>query len=284
MPTGFAIGPLYIHFYGIIIMSGALGAAYLASFEARRRGESGENIWDALTWVLIGGVIGARLWHIFTPTASLVEQGITTMYYLTHPLDAIATWNGGLGIPGAVIGGAIALFFFTRHQHLSFPLWCDIIAPGLALGQAVGRWGNFFNQEVYGAPCSLPWCIHIDEQYRLPNFRDIERYHPLFLYESIWNLANVFFLMWLGRRFSSRIKAGDVFLVYLITYPLGRFLLEFLRLDPANFGSININQTVMLVCIVVSGTTLFIRHRAQSGQSSVPDDDGALTPEETSTE
>jgi len=266
MPTGFSIGPVFIHFYGIIIMLGALGGAYLATFEARRRAESSERVWDALTWVLIGGVVGARLWHIFTPTASLVEQGITPAYYLTHPLDAIATWNGGLGIPGAIIGGLIALFFFSRHYHLTFLTWCDIIAPGLALGQAVGRWGNFFNQEVYGAPCSLPWCISIDERYRLPKYRDVQTYHPLFLYESIWNLANVIFLMWLGRRFSARLKPGDLFLVYLITYPLGRFLLEFLRLDPSNVGSLNINQTVMLVSVLFSGVVLFLRHRTRPVQ------------------
>ncbi len=270
MPTGFAIGPLFIHFYGIIIMVGALLAAYLATFEARRRGENPEKVWDMLTWVLIGGVIGARVWHILTPTASLVEQGITAGYYLTHPLDAIATWNGGLGIPGAIIGGALALFLFARHYHLNFPTWCDIVAPGLALGQAIGRWGNFFNQEVYGAPCNLPWCITIDPQYRLPQFRDLARYHPLFLYESLWNLANTVFLLWLGRRYSERLKSGDIFLIYLITYPVGRFFLEFLRLDPSQVGVLNINQSVMLASIVCAGAVLLWRHRSLSTQDSTP--------------
>ncbi|MFN2127338.1 MAG: prolipoprotein diacylglyceryl transferase family protein, partial [Anaerolineales bacterium] len=109
MPTGFQLGPLNIRFYGIIIMLGALAAALLISWEARRRGQDSENVWDGLVWVLIGGIIGARIWHILTPPPSSVAMGVTTMYYLTHPLDAIAVWRGGLGIPGAVIGGLIAL-------------------------------------------------------------------------------------------------------------------------------------------------------------------------------
>ena len=132
MPTGFQLGPLNIRFYGIIIMLGALAAALLISWEARRRGQDSENVWDGLVWVLIGGIIGARIWHILTPPPSSVAMGVTTMYYLTHPLDAIAVWRGGLGIPGAVIGGLIALYFFCRRKELDFLLWIDIAATGLA--------------------------------------------------------------------------------------------------------------------------------------------------------
>ena len=152
MIDGFEIGPLYIRFYGIILMLGAVAGAWLASFEARRRGQDPEIVWDLLVYLIIGGVIGARLWHIFTPPPSSIEQGITTTFYLTHPLDAVAVWKGGLGIPGAVIGGALALLFYTRRNSLSFLEWADIAAPCVALGQAIGRFGNFFNQELYGAP------------------------------------------------------------------------------------------------------------------------------------
>jgi len=261
MPNGFNIGPIYIYFYGIIIMLGALAGAWLASFEARRRAEPHERVWDALPWAVIGGVVGARLWPIFTPPASMGQQGLTVEYYLTHPLDALATRNGGLGIPGAIIGGAIALFFFTRYYHLNFPTWTDIVAPGLALGQAIGRWGNFFNQELYGAPSDLPWAIPIDPQYRLPGFENVARFHPLFLYESLWNLANVFFLLWLARRFEKQLKPGDIFLTYLVTYPFGRFCLEFLRLDPVWVNGLNLNQTIMLGCFLVAGAVLVFRHR-----------------------
>jgi phosphatidylglycerol:prolipoprotein diacylglycerol transferase len=264
MPTGFPLGPLYIRFYGIILMLGALAAAWLAEREARRRGLNGELVWDALIWVLVGGIIGARIWHILTPPPAMVEQGITTSYYLTHPLDALAIWRGGLGIPGAIIGGFIALYWFSRRNKLNFPVWVDIAAPAVALGQAIGRWGNFVNQELYGKPTELPWAIQIDPQNRLPGYENQATYHPLFLYESLWNFANLALLLWLGRRYPERLKPGDLFLIYLVVYPVGRFLLEFLRLDASQVAGININQTVMAVVALFSAGLLIWRHRTQA--------------------
>ncbi|MEN6298646.1 MAG: prolipoprotein diacylglyceryl transferase [Anaerolineaceae bacterium] len=268
MPDGFYIGSFKIYFYGIIITAGVILAACLASYEARRRKLDGDIVWDILVWVLIGGIIGARLWHVFTPPQSMVEQGITTSYYLTHPLDLINIRKGGLGIPGAVIGGMLALFLYCRKKHLHFAVWADITAPAIALGQAIGRWGNFFNQELYGAPTDLPWAIYIEPGRRLPEYREISYYHPLFLYESIWNLANMGFLLWLSRRFPERLKNGDVFLLYLIIYPIGRFGLEFLRLDASMLGRLNANQSVMLVVAIFSAIFLFIRHRKPAVNNS----------------
>lgn len=247
--------------YGLILMSGAVVAAYFASREAKRRGYDPEVVWDALIWILIAGIVGARLWHILTPSPSLQAQGITTQYYLTHPLDAIWTRNGGLGIPGAVIGGALALYLFCRKRGMSFAVWADIAAPAVALGQAIGRWGNFVNQELYGAPTNLPWAIHIDPPYRLPGFESYETFHPLFLYESLWNLANFLFLTWLGRRYPDRLKDGDLFLIYLVLYPLARFLLEFIRLDSAQIAGLNANQTLMAIVAVLAVLALLLRHR-----------------------
>ncbi|MCB2202805.1 prolipoprotein diacylglyceryl transferase [bacterium] len=261
MAEGFFIGPIEIRYYALIIIAGILSAAVLAYFEARRRGLDPEVVIDSLTWIVIGGIIGARLWHIFTPPASMVAQGITTKYYLTHPLAAIAIWNGGVGIPGAVAGGALALFLYTRKRALKFGRWADIFAPGLALGQAIGRWGNFINQEVYGKPSSLPWAITIDPQYRLPEYSDIATYHPLFLYESLFNLANMGFLIWVSRKFAGKLKNGDVFLSYLVTYPIFRFLMEYLRLDNSFVGGINANQAFMLLIAFVSSAFLVWRHR-----------------------
>jgi len=261
MPSGFSIGPLYIHFYGILIMLGALAAAWVATIEARRRKVDPELVWDMFTFLIIGGIIGARLWHILTPPASMVEQGITTWYYLTHPLDALAIWKGGLGIPGGIIGGAVALYLYCRKRKLSFWTWTDIIAPGLPLAQAIGRLGNYFNQEVYGAPSNLPWAITIDKPYRLPEYIDQATYHPLFAYEAIYNLINMAVLLWIGRKYADRLKPGDVFLVYLIIYPVGRFLLEFLRLDPSPVAGININQTLMAVTALSAAAALILRHR-----------------------
>jgi len=261
MPKGIQVGPLFIYFYGIILMLGAVAAAFLAEREARRRGQAGGVVWDALIWVLIGGIIGARLWHVFTPPPSMQAAGITTQYYLTHPLSILMTWRGGLGIPGAVIGGVIALYIFCRRRKLDFALWADIAAPALALGQAIGRWGNYVNQEVYGAPTNLPWAIHIDPQNRLPGFENFETYHPLFLYESLWSTMTVIVLLWLARKFGDRLLNGDIFLIYLIMYPFGRFMLEFLRLDSSQIGGVNANQTVMAVVALASAAALIIRHR-----------------------
>jgi phosphatidylglycerol---prolipoprotein diacylglyceryl transferase len=261
MPEGFFIGSFEVRFYGIILMLGAVAGAFLATHEAKRRGYESEIVWDLLIYLLIGGIVGARLWHILTPPPS---SGITAGWYFTHPLDALNLRKGGLGIPGAVIGGAIVLFFYARRHGLNFAEWADIGAPGLALGQAIGRWGNFFNQELYGAPTNLPWKIYIDPEHRLANYSNVDYYHPLFLYESLWNVGNMFFLLWISRRFANRLRNGDIFLIYLIVYPIGRFFLDFLRLDASLVGGININQTVMAVVAVGAALALLLRHRFQA--------------------
>jgi len=267
MPIGFQLGPLTIRFYGIILMVGAVVAAFVAEREARRRGLNSENVWDALIWVLIGGILGARLWHVFLPSSADVARGLTTQFYLTHPLDLMAVWHGGLGIPGAVIGGVLALFIFCRRRKLVFAEWADIAAPALALGQAIGRWGNFVNQELYGNPTNLPWAIYIDPQYRLKGHENQAYYHPLFLYESLWNFGNFILLLVIGRRYAKQLIPWDLFLIYLVIYPVGRFFLEFLRLDVTRIGAINPNQIFMLLVALVSAGALVLLHRRKNNLS-----------------
>jgi phosphatidylglycerol:prolipoprotein diacylglycerol transferase len=282
MIDGFQIGPLYVRFYGIILMTGALMGGWLATREAKRRGIDPEIVWDMLIWLIIGGVIGARLWHVFTPSPSaLVVDPLTGQ--LVNPyfaggtvrfLDILSIWKGGLGIPGAVIGGVIALYFYARKHKLDFLEWLDIGAPSIALGQAIGRFGNLFNQELYGAPTNLPWKLFIDPQHRLPGFENIDYYHPLFAYEAILNLANMFLLLWVTRNYEHNRRKGDVFLVYLIFYPLVRFSLDFLRLDASQIGGININQTFMAVVAVIAAAVLIWRHRPGQDRSvSEPETD-----------
>jgi phosphatidylglycerol:prolipoprotein diacylglycerol transferase len=261
-----------LHYYGILITSGAVLGAWLAAREANRRNHNPEIVWDLLIYLMIGGIIGARLWHIFTPSSNIlvldpISGDMVNPYFAggtIHILDILAVWNGGLGIPGAVIGGAVVLYFYSRSNNMSFSEWADIAAPSLALGQAIGRWGNYFNQELYGAPTSLPWKIFIDPAHRLSGYSNVDYYHPLFLYESLWNFLNMFLLIWASRRYTGRLKSGDIFLFYLIVYPAGRFFLDFLRLDASIVGGININQTVMGVVALVSLGALFIRHRNAS--------------------
>jgi phosphatidylglycerol:prolipoprotein diacylglycerol transferase len=261
-PYGIQIGPLTFHYYGLLIMTGAVIGTFLARRLLRERGVKDPDIvWDALIWALVFGVIGARLYHVFTPSKSLLEAGIDTRYYLTHPIDLIAAWNGGLGMPGAIIGGAIGLWLFTRRNNIDIRILLDVAAPATAFGQALGRWGNFINQELYGPPTDLPWGIYIRPENRLEGFETFERFHPLFLYESLWNLANVVLLVWLYRKYPNRLKPGDLFLIYLISYPLGRFLLEFLRIDYVPLFGINFNQIVMLLVALASAGFLYWRHR-----------------------
>lgn len=261
--TGIQLGPLSIHFYGLIIMVGALLAAWLTSRQARKRGDNGDLVWDFLPWVLLAGIIGARLWHVFTPTDSNQGMGLTTSYYFSNPLAILRVWDGGLGIPGAVIGGVIALYFYCKKKGISFASWIDYLAPGLALAQAVGRWGNYVNQELYGSPTDLPWKLFIEPLYRIPGYQDVEYYHPLFLYESIFNLINMGILLWVSAKFTKKIKAGDIFLLYLVIYPTGRFFLEFLRLDASSIAGLNANQTFMGILAIVSVIYLIIRHKTE---------------------
>jgi len=258
MPDGFMLFGLKVHYYGVIIMAGAVLAAFLSVREARHRKIDGDTVWDMLPWLLVAGIVGARIWHVLTPPASMLINGENP--YLIHPLDALKIWNGGLGIPGAVMGGALALFIYCRVKKISFLTWVDIIAPGLALAQAIGRWGNFVNQEVYGLPSNLPWAIYIDPAHRLPGFENVAYYHPTFLYESLWDLLNMALLLILAHKFPEKLKTGDIFLIYLSFYSFGRFWLEFVRIDYSPIAGLNINQTLMAVVFVVSVATLLVRH------------------------
>jgi len=274
------VGPLVIHLYGIIIVFGALVATYVASIEARRRGENPEHAWSALTWCLIAGILGARLYHVLSsPQGS--SMGFR-YYFIDNPIDvvhifglsipfptALMIWNGGLGIFGAIAGGALALIIYARRHKLSAWRWLDIATPGLLLAQAIGRWGNFINQELYGPPTTLPWGITIDAQHRIDPFRDLSRYpvettrfHPVFLYESIWNLAGFVALMIVGRRHRDRLKDGQLLGMYLIIYGVGRLLVETLRPDAWLAGSIPVAQLVSVAAIVL-GTGIIAWRRNQ---------------------
>ena len=270
LPNGFDI-PLpflntsfHIYFYGILIMLGVVAAAFLGQAEAKRRGINPDYIWDSLFWLVLAGIVGARLWHVFSPPPSMVAQGITTAWYFAHPLDLINIRNGGLGIPGAIIGGALALWVYCRGKKISFLTLIDAIIPGVALAQAIGRWGNFFNQELYGKPTNLPWKIYIDPAHRVPGYENVNYFTPLFLYESLWNLLNMAILLWAARRFEKWLKPGDIFYIYMIMYSIGRFTLEFLRLDASQVAGLNFNQTFVIIVALVAGVLLFLNHRRRT--------------------
>jgi phosphatidylglycerol:prolipoprotein diacylglycerol transferase len=279
-PVLIAIGPFQIHWYGILIVGGAVLAAWLATKEAQRRGEDPDHVWNLLTWVLIFGIIGARLYHVFsTPNGDFANWA----YYRQHPIEIIAFWNGGfrgLGIFGAVIGGVIAVTMYAWRQRLNLRRWLDILAPGLLLAQAIGRMGNRVNQELYGPPSSLPWAFHINPTYPcqepvgspmacgIPDrltaaARDWYATHgftPDFYYEATWNVIGFALLWFLGRRLSGWLRNGDIFFMYLIWYPVGRFFVEMLRPDAWRIGILATAQWFSLAGIIIGVTGLLVNH------------------------
>ena len=261
MTEGLSLGPLLLRWNGLLIALGVAMGALISAREAKRHGFDPEIIYYLFLPLTIWGTLGARVWHILTPSLSSVGLGLTSQHYLTHPLDFIAFWIGGFGFPGALIGGALALLYFSKKNDLPFWALTDLLATGIVIGQAIGRIGNYFNQELYGLPTNLPWKIFIDPAYRLAGFETVNFYHPLFAYESLLSLASLFFLLWLARRFAEILAAGDLFLAYLVLHAFARFLLEFLRLDIALVSGININQVFFAVIFVCAGIGLYLRHR-----------------------
>jgi phosphatidylglycerol:prolipoprotein diacylglycerol transferase len=256
-PFGIKIGFFELRYYGMILMLGAVAGAVLVGQLAKKRGYRFDQVWDGLIWVLVFGIIGARIWHVLTPSPSLVSSGVTTYYYLTHPLDLINIRAGGLGIYGAILGGVVGLGIFCKRKQLPFVEWLDIAVPGLALGQAIGRWANYVNGELCGSPTELPWGISRCFNTGYPAGT---RFHPVFLYESLWNIMNMGILLLLEYRFHDRLKNGDLLLIYAFLYSLGRFLLEYIRLDSSEVFKINANWALALVFMVITGTIFIIRH------------------------
>jgi phosphatidylglycerol:prolipoprotein diacylglycerol transferase len=166
--------------------------------------------------------------------------------YFRNPYQLINLRNGGLGIYGGIAGGALGLWIFTRRQRLPSLAWADLAAVGMALGQVFGRWGNYFNQELYGRPTNLPWGITIEPTYRLPAYSEYSRFHPAFLYESLWSLLTFLILLTLARRYSEKLLTGDLMALYLVMYAIGRTLLETVRLDSRllTLGSLQLNMAV----------------------------------------
>jgi len=257
-PVAFHIGSYPVYWYGIIITTGAVLGAWLASWMAEQRGEDPDHIWNMLIIVLVLGIIGARLYHVFSRPA----VGIGWDYYKEHPADIFIPHNGGfagLGIYGGFIGGVIGVLGYTWYQKLNFLEWGDFATPGLLLAQAIGRWGNFMNQELFGPPTKMPWGIKIDcinrqfyEQYNCNVLGPETRFHPTFLYEGLWNLTLAAVLVRVDRR--GVLKPGRLIGLWVCGYGLGRLWVESLRIDHASLlAGVRVNIWVSLVAVVVGG-------------------------------
>jgi phosphatidylglycerol:prolipoprotein diacylglycerol transferase len=267
-PIAVEIGPLQVHWYGIIIASAVLISAMLGARVARWLGEDPEEGWSMLLWVVLLAVVGARAYHVIHEWESTYS----------HDLSLIPqVWNGGVGIPGAVAGGALAVWLWTRYRGLNTARWLDIFAPALLLGQAIGRLGNFVNQELYGPPVAecgagfppcLPWGIQIDAAHRVAPWENLiaypvetTRFVPLFAYEAILNLIGMAALLFVIRRFGPRLLAGDVILMYIMWYGAVRTALETYRTDNWVILGVPTAMWVGVIGFVLAGAWLIIRHR-----------------------
>lgn len=256
------IGPFALRWYGLLMATAVITGSWFASKEIERRGKNPEDFWDMLIWVLIPAFIGARLYYVF------VQSG-DSAYYLQNPGQILQIWGGGIHIFGAFIFGSIALWLFTKVRRLPTLVYLDAAAVGLPIAQAIGRWGNFINQELYGPPTNWLFGLRIDPQHRLAPYNDLitypesTRFHALFLYESVWNFLGFLVLYWVSKRFSHQLRPGDLSLLYLVWYPSGRFFIEFLRTDSWFFPGtpFNVVHILSLVAVVGSVATLLLRRR-----------------------
>jgi phosphatidylglycerol:prolipoprotein diacylglycerol transferase len=256
-PIAIRLGPISVHWYGIIIAVAVLAAGALGAAEARRRGEDPDRGWSMLLPVLILGVIGARIYHV-------IHQWD---FYAANPSLIPQVWLGGLAITGAVVGGMLGIWLYTRSAGLSTLRWLDIFATAVLLGQAVGRLGNYVNQELYGPPTTLPWGIPIDAAHRVGEWTnlatypvDTTRFVPLFAYEALLNLVGLGLILWISRRFAHRLYDGDIFLVYLMWYGVVRTYLETYRTQNWVIAGLPTAIWIGVGAFVLAGGLLVLRH------------------------
>jgi prolipoprotein diacylglyceryl transferase len=236
------VGPLPLHLYGLILAVAVIVAARIAERRWVRRGHDAKDFSDLVVWIVVGGVVGARLYHVVSDYQLFRGQW----------LDAFKIWQGGLSIWGAVLGGAVVTVVLARRRHLDLGDLVDSIAPALVLAQAIGRWGNWANQELFGRPSSLPWAVEIDVAHRPAEYANVATFQPTFLYESLWCLAVFAVLLTVERRV--RLMKGQLLALYLMLYTAGRFAFENMRIDPANrIGPLRLNAWVCIGTFLAAG-------------------------------
>jgi phosphatidylglycerol---prolipoprotein diacylglyceryl transferase len=251
-PIIFEIGPITIRWYGLLIASAILIGVTLSQYLAKRRNIDPELIGDLALWLVVAAIPCARIYYVV----------FQWQEYANRPEDIFAIWKGGIAIHGAIIGGTIATIIFAHLNKVSLWQLLDLVVPSLALGQAIGRWGNFFNSEAFGKPTNLPWKLYIPlldptdpgRKLRPPGYEQFNYFHPTFLYESIWNIlvfSLLIYLFFWGLRHRERFKVGTLTIVYAIAYSLGRFWIEGLRMDSLMLGPLRMAQVISLILVAI---------------------------------
>ena len=244
------IGPVSIRWYGILMATAIAVGFWLAYRQARAEGLPADDLLTVAEWSVVAGLVGARLY----------EVAFNWDYYGQHPGKIIAVWEGGLAIHGALILGPLVGVWLARRRRLPILKSLDVAAPSIAIGQAIGRWGNFFNEEAFGRPTSLPWKLSISPDNRPLEFRQYDYFHPTFLYESLWDLGLFIVLVWFVRP-AFRRRPGAVFFCYVGLYSLGRFAIEPLRVDSFWLGDFRVPQLASVLGLIVAaiGLTVLLR-------------------------
>lgn len=257
------VGPLHLRAYGLMIALGVIAAVELARRRWRARGHDPDEISGMALWAVPAGLIGARLYHVMTDWQRFEGRWI----------DAVKVWEGGLGIPGGIALGALAGVLYARHKKMPLGDLADTVAPALPLAQAIGRLGNWFNQELFGGPTSLPWGLKIDLANRPDRYLDATTFHPTFLYEGLWNLALMAVLILIDRK--RVLRAGSLFWVYVGGYFTGRLWVEAMRIDPASLIlGIRVNIWLSIIAIAFSFTFVAVRGRRRPDDESGADEEG----------
>lgn len=255
------IGPLQLHAYGLMLAIGVIVAAKIADVRWRRTGNDPKVIAEIAVPVVIAGVIGARIYHLFTGY-KWSESGV---------VGAFEIWKGGLSIWGAVAGGLIAVAYISRRRRLDTLALLDAIGPGVVVAQAIGRWGNWFNQELFGRPSKLPWALEIDSSHRIAAgyLGSATTFQPTFLYESIWCLIVFATIVWFERH--RELVKGQAFALYVAMYTFGRIFFEWLRVDPASkiFG-VRFNLLLSAVLCVVASVWFVRLGRRREPLGAIP--------------
>ncbi|MGH7415675.1 MAG: prolipoprotein diacylglyceryl transferase [Candidatus Rokuibacteriota bacterium] len=253
------LGPLQIRWYGILMATAILVGFWLAHRRAVQEGLPADDILRAAQWGVVAGLVGARLY----------EVAFNWSYYGQFPWKIIAVWEGGLAMHGGLIVGPLVGAFLAWKWNVPVLRALDVIAPSMVLGQAIGRWGNFFNEEAFGAPADVPWKLYISPAHRPPDLQQVEFFHPTFLYESLWNLL-VFALLvfWIPPRIGRH--PGAVFLAYIGLYSVGRFFIEALRLDSFWVAGFRVAQVAGVAGVIVAGVGLAWVLRRGSDRARFP--------------
>jgi phosphatidylglycerol:prolipoprotein diacylglycerol transferase len=245
----FYLGPFPIRWYGILMATAIVVGLWLAHRQARREGLPADDIISAAQWAVLAGLVGARLY----------EVAFNWDYYGQYPWKIPAVWEGGLAIHGSLIVGPLVGAWLAHRWRLPVLRSLDVAGPSIALGQAIGRWGNYFNEEAFGRPTDLPWRLYISKPHRPSGYVDFEYFHPTFLYESLWDLAVFGALIWMRPRLHER--PGTLFFAYIGLYSIGRFAIEGLRLDSFWLGGLRVAQLASMAGVAIALIGLVWTHR-----------------------